>query len=167
MGVLLITTLLVSLLHLTVTEHQENSQEVHSVELRCKDGGEAPEEQVRQVEKSIGDLRWRLVKRNQTNGPGGDKMPKPKEMREVFWNCSLEKEAIAELLRGRCSEDVHPTPTRTELTYRLTGQNQTFAFILDFWAHELDKKPMKKSAIGTDSVTYEGDFLVWEYVNVS
>ncbi|RCN53209.1 hypothetical protein ANCCAN_00766 [Ancylostoma caninum] len=53
-------------------------------------------------------------------------------------------------------------------TFRLTGsRHHCFESVLNIWAKQLDKTPMRESAIGPDSVTYQGDILLWEYVNLA
>ncbi|EYC09310.1 hypothetical protein Y032_0061g3273 [Ancylostoma ceylanicum] len=154
MCALLIATLLAFLLPSTA-----------SVELKCQ-GGKALKEQAEQVEKSIGDRRWLLIQGKQKNGPNGGKMPMPEQMDEVRWNCSLEKEAI-DLIGGACSGDVPTTDYRTILLTSVTGETRPpFESALTVWTTELDRKAMRESAIGDDSVTYQNDIFLLDYLNL-
>ncbi|EYC02564.1 hypothetical protein Y032_0099g3183 [Ancylostoma ceylanicum] len=158
MGALLIVALLVSILPSALSDRYGKGP-------YCE-GGTASYEEVWKVLDPIGDLRWRLVRGKQQNGPGGAKMPRPLEMREVMWKCHLEKEAIA-LVGGRCLETVPATPAnRTELVLRLTGgKHHSYDSVMSVWTKELDRTPMKESAIGPDNVKYDGQVRLWDYAN--
>ncbi|EYC09309.1 hypothetical protein Y032_0061g3272 [Ancylostoma ceylanicum] len=160
MGALLIVALLASILPSTLSER-------HGKGPYCE-RGQASYEEVWKVLDPIGDLRWRIVRGKQHNGPGGAKMPRPLEMREVMWKCHLEEEAIA-LIQGRCLETIPITPgNRTELVLRLTGgKHHSYDSVMSVWTKELDRTPMKQSAIGPDNVKYDGEVRLWDYANLA
>ncbi|EPB78970.1 hypothetical protein ANCCEY_01925 [Ancylostoma ceylanicum] len=134
--------------------------------LKCPNG-EALEEEVSQVEGPVNDLRWSLINGTQRNGPNGTIMPKPEWLGEVMWNCSLEREAI-HLLEYECSRKALVTSDRTVLLISVTGDRQSpFVSAMRVWTNELNKTAMEKSAIGNDSVTYDGNVLLRDYANLA
>ncbi|KAL6729674.1 hypothetical protein ANCDUO_23364 [Ancylostoma duodenale] len=130
-------------------------------------GGNATNEQIWVALDAVGLLRWRLGNGSQTNGPDGKKMPGPKHMDEVKWECLLEKEAIT-MLGGECSAAVPTTSNLAVLLISLTGvTSPSFTSAFDIWTRELDKTPLKDWAIGPDKIEYDGQPILWEYAHLA